>query len=46
MVIPRFEKQAFDPERIENISDGLTPTTIFWMVKISRKMKLSKPNLK
>ena len=29
MVIPRFEKQAFDPERIENISDGLTPTTIF-----------------
>ena len=26
-IIPRFEKQAFDPERVENISEGLTPTT-------------------
>ena len=26
-IIPRFEKQAFDPERVENISQGLTPTT-------------------
>ena len=26
-IIPRFEKQAFDPDRVENISQGLTPTT-------------------
>ena len=26
-IIPRFEKQAFDPDRVENISEGLTPTT-------------------
>ena len=26
-IIPRFEKQAFDTERVENISEGLTPTT-------------------
>ena len=26
-IVPRFEKQAFDPDRVENISQGLTPTT-------------------
>ena len=28
-IIPRFEKQAFDPDRVESISEGLTPTTSF-----------------
>jgi LCP family protein required for cell wall assembly len=26
-IVPRFEKQAFDTDRVENISEGLTPTT-------------------
>ena len=26
-IVPRFEKQAFDPDRVENISEGLTTTT-------------------
>ena len=26
-IVPRFEKQAFDPDRVENISQGLTPVS-------------------